>query len=169
MTQLLGRCGIAAFVFIAFAGRVGTAEHGSERRDPPVHTFSIVAFDPATGDLGIAVASRVLGVGSIVPWAKADVGAIATQSLANTAYGPDGLALLKSGRTASQTLEQLLASDAGRDDRQVAIVDAAGNVAAYTGKKCNPWTGDRQGKHYSVQGNLLAGGPVLAAMATAYE
>ena len=169
MTQILVRRWMQAALLLAFVACVANAEHDLQPTAPPVHTFSIVAFDPATGDLGIAVASRVLGVGSIVPWAQADVGAIATQSLANTAYGPDGLALLKSGQTAEGTLKLLLAADAGRDDRQVAIVDADGNVAAHTGKKCNPWTGDRQGKHYSLQGNLLAGEQVLAAMATAYE
>jgi homoserine O-acetyltransferase/O-succinyltransferase len=169
MRQFLSFPRIVALLVVAGSGQAAIAQHGPQRNAPPVHTFSIVAFDPETGDLGIAVASRVLGVGSIVPWAQADVGAIATQSLANTAYGPDGLALLKSGRTADQALEQLLAADAGRDHRQVAIVDAQGNVAAYTGQKCNPWTGDRQGKHYSVQGNLLVGQEVLEAMSSAYE
>ena len=135
----------------------------------PVNTFSIVAFDPQSGDLGVAVASRVLGVGSIVPWAKAGVGAIATQSQANTAYGPDGLNLLQSGNTAEQTLRRLLDADAGRADRQVGIVDGEGRVAGYTGAKCNPWAGDVQGDHYSVQGNLLTGEEVLKAMASAYE
>jgi uncharacterized Ntn-hydrolase superfamily protein len=137
--------------------------------DPPVNTFSIVAFDPATGDLGIAVASKVLGVGSIVPYAKANVGAIATQSAANTAYGPDGLALLASGKDAKETVRLLTEADAGRDDRQLGIVDAHGNAAAFSGSKCNAWFGHIEGDHYTVQGNLLAGEDVVQKMAAAFE
>ena len=137
--------------------------------DPPVNTFSIVAFDPATGDLGIAVASKVLGVGSIVPYAKANVGAIATQSAANTAYGPDGLALLASGKDAKETVRLLTEADDGRDTRQLGIVDAQGNVAAFSGAKCNGWFGHIEGDHYTVQGNLLAGEEVVKKMAAAFE
>jgi len=151
------------------AGGETKMEHDANMKIPPLNTFSIVAFDPESGDLGIAVASRVLGVGSIVPWAKADVGAIATQSQANTAYGPDGLALLQSGNDAAETLHLLTQADAGRDDRQVGIVDAKGNAAGFTGPKCIEWTGDLQGDHYTVQGNLLAGEAVLKQMATEFE
>jgi uncharacterized Ntn-hydrolase superfamily protein len=136
---------------------------------PSVNTFSIVAIDPKTGDLGIAVASKVLGVGSIVPYAKAGVGAIATQSAANTAYGPEGLAMLASGKSAKETVRVLTEADEHRDVRQLGIADAAGNVAAFSGAKCNGWFGHVEGDHYSVQGNLLAGEEVLKQMAAAFE
>ncbi len=132
-------------------------------------TFSIVAVDPKTGDLGVAVASRVLAVGAVVPYAQAKVGAIATQSFANTTYGPRGLTLLKKGLTPKQALERLLESDKDRDHRQVGIVDAKGRAAAYTGKKCLPWAGHIVGKGYAVQGNILAGERVVKAMAKAFE
>jgi uncharacterized Ntn-hydrolase superfamily protein len=137
--------------------------------DPAVNTFSIVGFDPATGDLGIAVASKVLGVGSIVPYAKANVGAIATQSAANTAYGPDGLALLAAGKDARETVQLLTEADMGRDDRQLGIVDGRGNVAAFSGSKCNAWYGHIEGDHFTVQGNLLTGEDVVKKMAAAFE
>jgi uncharacterized Ntn-hydrolase superfamily protein len=137
--------------------------------DPPFNTFSIVAFDPSTGDLGIAVASKVLGVGSVVPWAKANVGAIATQSAANTAYGPDGLKFLESGSSAKDTLTQLTGADSGRDHRQMAVVDAKGNVASFSGSKCLPWAGHVEGEHFTVQGNILTGEEVVKTMAAAYE
>lgn len=132
-------------------------------------TFSIVAFDPKTGDLGIAVASKVLAVGAIVPYAQAKVGAIATQAFANTTYGPRGLMLLKKGLTPQQALERLLKADKDRDYRQVGIVDAKGRIATYTGKKCLPWAGHVVGKGYAVQGNILAGEQVVKAMARAFE
>lgn len=137
--------------------------------DKPLNTFSIVAFDPATGDLGIAVASKVLGAGSIVPWAKSNVGAIATQSLANTAYGPDGLELLASGHDAAEVLKTLTEADELREDRQVGIVDAKGRVATFTGAKCQPWAGHVVGDHFTAQGNLLAGEQVVKDMAAAFE
>jgi uncharacterized Ntn-hydrolase superfamily protein len=137
--------------------------------EPRANTFSIVAFDPKTGDLGIAVASKVLGVGSIVPFAKANVGAIATQSAANTAYGPDGLALLAEGKDAKETVRLLTEADLRRESRQLGIVDAKGNVAAYSGERCNGWFGHIEGDHYTVQGNLLAGEEVVKKMAAAYE
>ncbi len=132
-------------------------------------TFSIVAFDPKTGDLGVAVASKFLAVGSVVPYAQAGVGAIATQSFANTTFGPKGLALLKKGLTPSQVLKQLLANDKDRELRQVGIVDAKGRAAAFTGKKCLPWAGHIVGKGFAVQGNILAGEQVVKAMAKAFQ
>jgi uncharacterized Ntn-hydrolase superfamily protein len=132
-------------------------------------TFSIVAFDPKTGDLGVAVASRVLAVGAVVPYAQAGVGAIATQAFANTTYGPKGLALLRKGLTPEQVLKRLLAEDKDREQRQVGIVDAKGRAAAFTGKKCLPWAGHLVGKGYTVQGNILAGEQVVKAMAQAFE
>lgn len=135
----------------------------------PTSTFSIVAFDPKTGDLGVAVASKFLAVGSVVPYAKAGVGAIATQSFANTTFGPKGLELLRKGLTPSQVLKQLLASDKDRELRQVGIVDAKGRAAAFTGKKCLPWAGHIVGKGFAVQGNILAGEQVVKAMAKAFR
>ena len=136
---------------------------------PPVATFSIVGYDAETGDLGIAVQSKFFAVGSVVPWAEAGVGAIATQSWANTTYGPNGLKLLKSGLSAEQTLERLTADDPGRATRQVGIVDAKGRVANYTGDECNAWAGAVSGKHYTAQGNILAGEDVVKAMGKAFE
>lgn len=136
---------------------------------PPVATFSIVGYDVETGALGIAVQSKFFAVGSVVPWAEAGVGAIATQSHANTTFGPNGLKLLKSGLSAEQTLERLIANDPGRATRQVGIVDAKGNVANYTGDECNEWAGAVSGKHYTAQGNILAGEAVVKAMSKAFE
>ena len=135
----------------------------------PVATFSIVGYDPETGALGVAVQSKFFAVGSVVPWAEAGVGAIATQSYANTTYGPNGLKRLKSGLSAEQTLERLIADDPGRAKRQVGIVDAKGNVANYTGDECNEWAGAVSGKHYTAQGNILAGEDVVKAMGKAFE
>jgi uncharacterized Ntn-hydrolase superfamily protein len=136
---------------------------------PTSGTFSIVAFDPKTGDLGVAVASRVLAVGAVVPYAQAGVGAIATQAFANTTYGPKGLALLRKGLTPEQVLKRLLTEDKDREHRQVGIVDAKGRAIAFTGKKCLPWAGHLVGKGYAVQGNILAGEQVVKAMAQAFE
>lgn len=135
----------------------------------PVATFSIVGYDAETGALGIAVQSKFFAVGSVVPWAEAGVGAIATQSWANTTYGPNGLKFLKSGLSAEQTLERLVADDPGRATRQVGIVDAKGKVANYTGDECNAWAGAVSGKHYTAQGNILAGEGVVKAMGKAFE
>jgi homoserine O-acetyltransferase len=137
--------------------------------DPTVNTFSIVAFDPATGDLGVAVASKVLGVGSIVPFAKAGVGAIATQAAANTAYGPEGLALLESRQGAEAVVQQLTGGDDGRKHRQLGVVDAQGVAASFTGEECIAWAGNLVGEHFTVQGNLLTGEDVIQDMAAAYR
>lgn len=138
---------------------------------PPVATFSIVAIDPENGDLGVAVASRYFSVGSVVPWALAGVGAVATQANVNVGYGQQGIDLLRQGLTAKQVLDKLLADDTfpGKDGRQVAIVDAKGNIAAYTGPKAQAWAGDRQGKTWSAQGNILVGPQVAEAMGRAFE
>jgi uncharacterized Ntn-hydrolase superfamily protein len=132
-------------------------------------TFSIVAFDPKNGDLGVAVQSKFLAAGAVVPWAKAGVGAIATQSWANTSYGPKGLELLSLGLSAPEVVEILIAEDEGRDLRQVGIVDAQGRAAAYTGKGCFEWAGHIIGPGYACQGNILAGPKVVEAMAEAFE
>ncbi len=138
---------------------------------PTVSTFSIVAIDPPNGDLGIAVASRYFSVGAVVPWALAGVGAVATQANVNVGYGPEGIDLLRQGLTAQQVLAKLLADDKlpGKDGRQVAIVDAHGNVATYTGPKAPSWAGDRHGKTWSAQGNILVGPQVPEAMGKAFE
>jgi uncharacterized Ntn-hydrolase superfamily protein len=135
----------------------------------PVHTYSIVARDPATGEMGVAVQSHWFSVGSVVSWAEAGVGAVATQSFVDPSYGPLGLALMKTGRTASEALAALLAGDAGRDVRQVGMVDAKGNVATHTGKMDIPAAGGQAGAGYVVQANLMEKATVWPAMARAYE
>ncbi len=136
---------------------------------PRVNTFSIVAFDPATGELGVAVESKFFGVGSVVPWAKAGVGAIATQSAANVTYGTKGLDLLRAGKSAKEAVKLLTDEDAGRAIRQLGIVDANGNSASFTGAECQNWAGHKEGKTFCVQGNLLAGEVVVTAMTAAFE
>jgi uncharacterized Ntn-hydrolase superfamily protein len=155
---------------LALAARPA-AGAGRPLAPPPVATFSIVAIDPANGDLGVAVASRYFSVGSVVPWAMAGVGAIATQANVNVGYGPEGIDLLRQGLTAQQVLAKLRADDKlpGRDGRQVAIVDAHGNVATYTGPNAPHWAGDRHGKTWSAQGNILVGPQVPEAMGRAFE
>src|SRR5215510_11893483 len=137
----------------------------------PVATFSIVAIDPQNGDMGIAVASRYLSVGSVVPWAMAGVGAVATQANVNVGYGQQAIDLLRQGLTAAQVLKKLLEDDKfeGKDGRQVAIVDAKGNIATYTGPNAPKWAGDRQGKTWSAQGNILVGPQVPEAMGRAFD
>src|SRR6185503_283488 len=135
----------------------------------PLHTFSIVARDPATGELGVAVQSHWFSVGTAVPWAEAGVGAVATQSFVNPAYGPDGLALMKQGVAAPDALAQLVTKDPGEAVRQVAFVDSQGRVAAHTGKKCIAACGDHVGAGYSVQANMMENERVWPAMARAYE
>jgi uncharacterized Ntn-hydrolase superfamily protein len=135
---------------------------------PHPSTFSIVAADPETGEVGVAVASRFLAVGAVVPWAKAGVGAVATQSFANTTYGPRGLELLERGLSPEEAAGVLSRSDDGRDQRQLGIVAANGASATFTGPKCNAWAGGRRGPGYAVQGNILTGEDVVAAMEKAF-
>jgi uncharacterized Ntn-hydrolase superfamily protein len=132
-------------------------------------TFSIVASDAETGDLGVAVASRFAAVGAVVAWARAGIGAVATQSWANTDYGPEGLALLEGGTPARQALDRLVLGDKGREQRQIGIVDARGRAATFTGARCMPWAGGSTGDRFACQGNLLVGEQVVAAMADAYR
>ena len=134
-----------------------------------VATFSIVARDMQNGDLGVAVQSKFLAVGSVVPWASANAGAIATQAMANISYGPDGLRMLADGMSAADALEHLLANDDGRDHRQIGIVDRAGSAVAFTGSACHNWAGHRTGDGYACQGNILAGAVVVDAMAETFE
>jgi uncharacterized Ntn-hydrolase superfamily protein len=133
------------------------------------HTYSIVARDSITGEIGVAVQSHWFSVGSVVSWAEAGVGAIATQSLVNVSFGPRGLELLKQGKSASEVLNTLTESDNGRDFRQLAIIDKNGNVAVHTGKKCIPDAGHISGKNYSVQANMMLNKKVWPAMAEAFQ
>jgi uncharacterized Ntn-hydrolase superfamily protein len=135
----------------------------------PVHTYSIVARDPATGQLGVAVQSHWFSVGPIVPWAEAGVGAVATQSFVDPKYGPSGLALIRAGRSAPDALKELLAKDPARDVRQVAMIDARGRVDAWTGAKNIQAAGHVIGRDFSVQANLMLSETVWPAMARAFE
>lgn len=141
----------------------------SAEEAPPVCTFSIVAHDPEKKEWGIGVASKFLAVGAVVPWAKANVGAVATQSFANTTYGPRGLELLAEGKSAEEVIKLLTDGDEQKARRQVGIVDAQGNAATFTGEKCMAWAGGKTGKHYACQGNILAGEAVVNDMAKAFE
>lgn len=132
-------------------------------------TFSIVAADPLAGDWGVAVASRFPCVGAVVPWARAGVGAVATQSWANTALGPDGLGLMGEGVPADDALRRLLEEDDGREDRQVGFVDSAGRSATFTGSRCMGWAGGATGSGFAAQGNILVGEPVVAELARVYS
>lgn len=135
----------------------------------PAHTFSIVARDPATGQLGVAVQSHWFSVGAEVPWAEPGVGAVATQSFVEVSYGPLGLDLMRAGKTADQALQGLLAADPHKDVRQVAMVDAQGNVADWTGEHCIREAGMVKGKGFSAQSNMMERPTVPAAMARAFE
>jgi uncharacterized Ntn-hydrolase superfamily protein len=134
-----------------------------------VATFSIVAFEPETKALGVAVQSRFLAVGAIVPWARAGVGAVATQAMANFNYGPRGLDLMSRGKTAEETLQALISSDDEREHRQLGVVDARGRVATFTGSECFEWAGGVAGEHYAAQGNILVGRETVEAMAETFE
>ena len=136
---------------------------------PIAHTYSIVARDPKTGELGVAVQSHYFSVGPIVPWVEAGVGAVATQSLVLVDYGPNGLALMRQGLSGPQALDSLLKTDSSHEVRQVAMIDAQGRVAAHTGSKCIPDAGHVMGDQYSVQANLMANPSVWPAMKAAFE
>jgi uncharacterized Ntn-hydrolase superfamily protein len=137
--------------------------------NPLVSTYSIVARDPDTGEMGVAVQSHWFSVGSMVTWGEAGVGVVATQSFVNPAFGPEGLELLKSGMTASQVVDKLISEDEGRDVRQLAIIDVNGNVKSYTGKNCIPGAGNIVGENYSVQANLMLNDKIPGAMSKAFE
>jgi uncharacterized Ntn-hydrolase superfamily protein len=139
------------------------------KKDQIVATFSIVAFDPETDSLGVAVQSKFLAVGSVVPWARAGVGAVATQAMANYNYGPRGLDLMSEGNSAEQTVEALTSADEDREHRQVGVVDARGRASTFTGSECFDWAGGVAGEHYAAQGNNLVGKETVVAMAGAYE
>jgi uncharacterized Ntn-hydrolase superfamily protein len=158
---------IAATVGLVRAGL--PVSEAKERPVRPVHTFSIVALDSAAGEVGVAVQSHWFSVGSIVSWAEAGVGAVATQSFVDPSYGPLGLDLMRAGKSARQALDGLLASDPGKDVRQVAMIDIHGNVAAHTGSRCIQGAGQFVGKSFSAQANLMLNDKVWGAMAQAFE
>lgn len=151
-------------------GRLFHAQAQSIYGDHPLaHTFSIVAYDSITGDMGVAVQSHWFSVGTTVIWGEAGVGVVATQSFINPAFGPGGLALLKQGMTAQEAVNELIGKDEGRDFRQLGIADAKGNTAAFTGKKCIDAAGHIIGKGYAVQANMMKNDAVWPAMAKAFE
>ncbi len=137
--------------------------------EPVVATYSIVACDLEAAQWGVGVQSKFLAVGSVVPWAEPFAGAIATQSYANPRYGPDGLALLRVGRSATEVVEMLTAADAGRAERQVGVVDGAGRAATFTGEGCHEWAGGRTGNGYAAQGNILVSEATVDALAATFE
>ena len=137
--------------------------------EPVVATYSIVACDLEAKQWGVAVQSKFLAVGAVVPWAEPEVGAIATQAYANPRYGPDGLALLREGLSASEVVERLTSEDEGRAERQLGVVDGRGDAASWTGPECNDWAGHRTGPGYAAQGNILVGEETVAALATTFE
>src|SRR6516165_1837685 len=165
MTRLLT---VTAAVLAIFALRALPAS-----APPPAevnaNTFSIVAYDPDNQEWGCAVASRYIAVGAVVPWAKAGSGAVATQAAVNVQHGPNGVELLGKGMSAEDVLKALKDADKGIESRQLGVVDAKGNVAAFTGKNCQAWAGHKTGKNYTCQGNILAGEAVLDDMAKAFE
>lgn len=140
-----------------------------KRKDEMVSTFSIVGYDPEAKEWGVAVQSKFLAVGAVVPWLKAGVGAVATQSWANTTYGPRGLELMSQGLSAEEVVQRLVEDDEGKDLRQVGLIDASGNAATFTGKDCYPWAGGVTGKHFAAQGNILVSEETVQAMASTFE
>jgi uncharacterized Ntn-hydrolase superfamily protein len=136
---------------------------------PIVATYSIVAIDLEAEQWGVAVQSKFLSVGSVVPWAAPHIGAVATQAYANPRYGPNGLELLREGLSAQEVVDRLTSEDEGRDHRQLGVVDSKGNAATYTGKECMDWAGGRTGTGYAAQGNILVSGETVDAMAERFE
>ncbi len=132
-------------------------------------TFSIAGYDPQAQEWGVAVQSKFLCVGALVPWARAGAGAVATQAHCNTSFGPEGLALMAHGLSAGEALDRLVAGDEGRARRQAGLVDAMGGAATFTGDECHAWAGGLTGRHYAVQGNILVSGATVEAMAKAFE
>lgn len=159
----------SACFLIAFATFAVAAQPAADVPLRPVHTYSIVARDPATGEIGVAVQSHWFSVGTTVPWAEAGVGAVATQSFVEPSYGRRGIELMRGGASAPDVLKKLLAEDQARDVRQVAMIDAQGRVAAHTGAKNIAAAGNHLGKSYSVQANMMLNDTVWPAMSRAFE
>ncbi|MBK9520726.1 MAG: DUF1028 domain-containing protein [Rhodocyclaceae bacterium] len=166
LNRTVSICLITIVTYFPMPGNAETPEPAPIR---PVHTFSIVARDAVTGELGVAVQSHWFAVGTVVPWAEAGIGAIATQSFVDPSYGKLGLDLMRSGKSAPESLRALLAGDDGRDVRQVAMIDAQGRVAAHTGDKNIPAAGHIAGKDYSVQANMMLNDTIWHAMSQAFE
>lgn len=173
MKRMIERAALAmfgSFIIMLSANQISAQDRQSPPRPlRPVHTFSIVARDPVTGEFGVAVQSHWFSVGAIVPWAEAGVGAVATQSFVDPAYGKLGLDLMRAGRSAPDALKALLAGDDARDVRQVAMIDTQGRVDAWTGAKDIQAAGHIVGKNFSVQANLMFNDKVWPAMARAFE
>lgn len=157
------------FTVIIFVFTVEIIPQSFFSTNPFAHTYSIIARDPETGEMGVAVQSHWFSVGSIVTWGEAGVGVVATQSFVNPSFGPRGLQMLKDGMTAPEVVDRLIELDEGRDVRQLAILDVNGNVKAYTGKNCIPGAGHIVGENYSVQANLMLNDLVWGAMSEAFE
>ena len=160
---------IIFLVFISIVCSTSIFPQAFLENEPLAHTFSIVARDSQTGEMGVAVQSHWFSVGSLVAWGEAGVGVVATQSFVNPSFGQRGLDLLKKGMTAQQVVDNLIASDEGRDVRQLAIVDSKGNSAAYTGSKCIAEAGNITGDNYSVQANMMLNNTVWGAMSEAFK
>ncbi len=159
----------AAVIVVLVVSATAIANTATRQPHPQVATFSIVGYDPQTGDLGVAVQSKFFAVGSVVPFAKAGVGAIATQAFANTTYGPRGLEMLASGKSAQEVVAALVAEDAQANQRQVGVVDAQGRAAAHTGERCLEWAGHVSGENFTAQGNILVSQATVDAMARAFR
>jgi uncharacterized Ntn-hydrolase superfamily protein len=142
---------------------------GYASREMPASTFSIAAYDARSGEWGVAVQSKFLAIGALTPWARADVGAVATQAWINVSYGERGLSLLEEGLSAHQVVDRLTSEDPGRENRQLGVVDREGNAACFTGSGCFEWAGHRRGDGFSAQGNTLVSGDTLTALAERYE
>lgn len=163
-------CAAALLAVFAVSISVPAARGAISSPQPsPVATFSIVACDTTAGIWGVAVASKFLAVGAVVPWASAEVGAVATQSFANTSFGPKGLDLMRTGASAEEALQILLRNDSGRESRQVGVVDGEGRAASFTGAECMAWAGGRTGEGFAVQGNILTGPEVVDALAASFS
>jgi uncharacterized Ntn-hydrolase superfamily protein len=181
MRFLLRRTPLALLTFAASAAIAGAQAPARTAAPaptpwPPVATFSILGYDPETGEVGGAVQSRVFSVGNGVLWAEADVGVVATQAIVDVSYGPQALSLLRQGRSPKDVVQAVWGNDPDprpqdwtKQGRQFAVMNAKGEVAAYTGPRASTWAGDRQGKYCSAQGNILAGEAVVTSMVEAFE
>jgi uncharacterized Ntn-hydrolase superfamily protein len=168
--ELVGTHGMVASThWLASSAGMAVLESGGNAFDAAVATFSIVGFNPETDSLGVAVQSKFLAVGSVVPWARAGVGAVATQAMANYNDGPRGLELMAQGNTADETVEGLISADEDREHRQIGVVDGRGRAATFTGSECFEWAGGVTGEYYAAQGNILVSRETVEALASIYE